>query len=95
MNRRSDLKEPPISTLRHSSYEEKPNPLQIEIYRSWDSKRKMQSMFEMFEFALRQARIGVRSRHPDWDEDQIEAEARQLVTGSDPTEIGEDGGHGA
>jgi hypothetical protein len=78
------LKDPAIATPHERLYGEEPNPLQIEIYRSWDNARKMRSMFEMFEFALNQARIGTRSRHPEWDDEQIEAEARRLVTGSEP-----------
>jgi hypothetical protein len=61
------------------------NPLQIEVYRSWGGARKMHSMFEMFEFALRQTRLAVRSRHPDWSSEQVETEARRLVTGVEPT----------
>ena len=68
---------------RRRLYEEV-NPLQIETYRSWGSVRKMRSMFEMFEFALRQTRLAVRSRHPDWSGEQIETEARRLVTGVEP-----------
>lgn len=75
------LKDPAVVTPRQRLYEEEPNPLQIETYRAWDNTRKMRSMFEMFEFALQQARIGTRSRHPDWDDGQIEAEVRRLVTG--------------
>jgi len=41
-------------------------------------------MFEMFEFALRQAETGTRLRHPDWDDERVEAEVRRLVTGVDP-----------
>jgi hypothetical protein len=63
------------------------NPLQIETYRSWDGARKMRRMFEMFEFALRQTRLAVRSRHPDWSDEQIETEARRLVTGVEPVVI--------
>jgi hypothetical protein len=75
------LKDPPVATSRQRLYEEEPNPLQIETYRTWDNARKMRSMFEMFEFALHQARISTRSRHPDWDDEQVEAEVRRLVTG--------------
>jgi hypothetical protein len=32
--------------------------MQIQLYRSMDSARKMRMLFEMFEFALRQARLG-------------------------------------
>jgi hypothetical protein len=78
------LKDPPVETSGQRLYEEEPNPLQIETYRAWDSTRKMRSMFEMFEFALHQVRIGTRSRHPDWDEGQVEAEVRRLVTGVEP-----------
>ncbi len=75
------LKDPAVVTARQRLYEEEPNSLQIETYRAWDNTRKMRSMFEMFEFALQQARIGTRSRHPDWDDGQVEAEVRRLVTG--------------
>jgi len=75
------LKDPAVVTPRQRLYEEEPNPLQIETYRAWDNTRKMRSMFEMFEFALQQTRIGTRSRHPDWDDGQVEAEVRRLVTG--------------
>ena len=78
------LKDPPVETSCQRLYEEEPNLLQIETYRAWDSTRKMRSMFEMFEFALHQVRIGTRSRHPDWDDEQVEAEVRWLVTGSEP-----------
>ncbi len=60
--------------------------MQIQRYRSMDSARKMRMMFEMFEFALRQARLGARHRHPDWSDEQTEAEARRLVTGVNPLE---------
>jgi hypothetical protein len=63
---------------------EEVNPLQIEAYRSWDSARKMRSMFEIFEFALRQTRLAVRSRYPDWSDERVEKEARRLVTGVKP-----------
>jgi len=78
------LKDPPVETSCQRLYEEEPNLLQIETYRAWDSTRKMRSMFEMFEFALQQVMIGTRSRHPDWDDEQVEAEVRRLVTGSEP-----------
>jgi hypothetical protein len=57
--------------------------VQIQRYRSMGSARKMRMLFEMFEFALRQARLGARHRHPDWSDEQTEAEARRLVTGVD------------
>ena len=60
------------------------NPLQVRVYRTWDDARKMRSMFEMFEFALRQARLAVRLRHPDWSGEQVETETRRLVTGVGP-----------
>lgn len=74
------LKEPMVVTPRRSLYEEKPSPVQIDIYRSWDNIRRMRSMFEMFELAMHRARMGVRSRHPDWDDEQVEARTRELVT---------------
>lgn len=78
------LKDPAVVISRQRLYEEESNPLQSETYRAWDNARKMRSMFEMFEFALHQARIGTRSRHPDWNDEQVEAEVRRLVTGGEP-----------
>ncbi len=74
------LKDPAVVTPRRRLYEEKPNPLQIETYRAWDNARKMRGMFEMFELAMHRARMGVRARHPDWDDERVEARARELVT---------------
>jgi uncharacterized protein YecE (DUF72 family) len=37
-------------------------------------------MFEMFDLAMHRARMGVRARHPDWDDKRVEARARELVT---------------
>jgi hypothetical protein len=78
------LLDPPIVRPRQPLYQEEPNPLQAEIYRTWDGARKMRRMFEMFEFALRQVRTGTRLRHPDWSDERVEAEARRLVTGVEP-----------
>jgi hypothetical protein len=74
------LKDPAVETSRQRLYQEEPNPLQIETYRAWDNARKMRSMFEMFDLAMHRARMGVRARHPDWDDKQVEARARELVT---------------
>jgi hypothetical protein len=74
------LKDPAIMASRQRLYEEEPNPLQIETYRAWDNARKMRSMFEMFDLAMHRARMGVRARHPDWDDKRVEARARELVT---------------
>jgi len=78
------LQDPPVVRSGQRLYQEEPNPLQAEIYRTWDDARKMRRMFEMFEFALRQVRTGTRLRHPDWSAEQVEAEARRLVTGVEP-----------
>ena len=78
------LKDPAVEARGEADYTKTPDPVQIEIYRAQDDTRKMRSMFEMFEFALQQVRLGTRSRHPDWDDQQVEAEARRLVTGVAP-----------
>jgi hypothetical protein len=78
------LKDPVVGARGEPGYQKVPDPVQIQIYRSLDDTRKMRSMFEMFEFALQQVRLGTRSRHPDWDDEQVEAEARRLVTGVAP-----------
>ena len=75
------LKYPPLGVLVKQGWEDSPNPVQIEIYRSMSNIRKMQAMFDLFEFVLHQAQVGTRWRHPDWSDEEIEAEARRLVTG--------------
>lgn len=75
------LKYPPLGALVKQGWEDSPNPVQIEIYRSMSNIRKMQAMFDLFEFVLHQAQVGTRWRHPDWSDEEIEAEARRLVTG--------------
>ena len=62
-------------------YQERPSQLQIETYRSWDNVQKMRCMFELFELAKLRARMAVRVRHPDWDDEQVERRVRELVTG--------------
>ncbi len=62
-------------------YRERLSRLQIETYRTWDSARKLRAMFGMFEMAKIWVRIGVRTRHPDWDDEQVERQMRELVTG--------------
>ncbi len=56
--------------------------VQIRIYRAMDPTRKLRAVFEMFEFALQLARSGTRMRHPNWTDEQVEVEARRLVTGT-------------
>jgi hypothetical protein len=51
-----------------------------------DPARKLRAVFETFEFALQLARSGSRMRHPDWTDEQVEVEARRLVTGTTLTE---------
>jgi hypothetical protein len=75
------LKYPPLGALVKQGWEDSPNPVQTEIYRSMSNTRKMQAMFDLFEFVLHQAQVGTRWRHPDWSGEEIEAEARRLVAG--------------
>lgn len=56
--------------------------VQTRIYRTMDPARKLRAVFETFEFALQLARSGTRMRHPDWTDEQVEVEARRLVTGT-------------
>jgi hypothetical protein len=75
------LKDPAVQATGKSAWKEAVNSVQVQIRRSMDDARKMHDMFEMFEFALHQVEIGTRSRHPDWDDEKVEAEVRRLVTG--------------
>jgi hypothetical protein len=56
--------------------------VQTQIYRTMEPAQKLRAVFEMFEFALQLARSGTRMRHPGWTDEQVEMEARRLVTGT-------------
>jgi hypothetical protein len=56
--------------------------VRVRVYRTMDPARKLRAVFEMFELALQLARTGTRMRHPGWTDEQVEAEARRLVTGT-------------
>jgi len=70
--------------VSEASQETSPSALsvQTQIYRAMPPARKLRAVFEMFEFALQLARSGARMRHPDWTDEQVEVEARRLVTGT-------------
>ena len=38
-------------------------------------------MFELYELAKHRARMAVRVRHPDWNDERVERQVRELVTG--------------
>ena len=62
-------------------YEEVHSQRQIEAFRSWDNAQKMRCMFEMYELAKHRLRMAVKTRHPDWSDEQVERRVRVLVTG--------------
>ncbi len=76
------MSEPVSGVWSNSGHQESSDHIQVELYRRQSSIRKLRAVFELFELALHQARVGTRWRHPDWNDEEIEKAARQLVTGT-------------
>ena len=51
---------------------------QIEIYRSMTPEEKYRRIMELRAFAWEVKRAGVRSLHPDWTDEQVQAEVRDI-----------------
>jgi len=51
---------------------------QIEIYRAMTPAEKYRQIMELRAFAWEVKRAGVRSLHPDWADEQVQAEVRKI-----------------
>lgn len=60
-------------------YVEPMHPVQVEGFRKMTPAQKLEIMRRMRESAIELRRIGLRMRHPDWPEEQIEREARHAA----------------
>ena len=64
---------PPRGTER-----DEPSPEQIAIYRSMTPGRRLEIAEQMYWSARRMKSAWLKSQHPDWSEQQVEAEVRRL-----------------
>jgi hypothetical protein len=53
---------------------------QIRIYRSMTPDQKYQVFLSLYRTARQLKAAGLKLRHPDWDEKQIEAEVKRIFT---------------
>ncbi len=57
--------------------------VQIEIYRRLTPEQRVELAIEMSEAARETSRGGIRSRHPEYDELEVEHALRRLLLGDD------------
>jgi hypothetical protein len=55
-----------------------PGPEQIEIFRKMSGQRRLELSSQLYWSARKMKAAGLRSQHPDWSEEQIQAEVRQI-----------------
>jgi len=58
--------------------DEQPSPKQIEIYRKMPGQRRLELAERLYWFARDVKAAGIRSHHPDWSEEQVQAEVRRI-----------------
>jgi len=51
---------------------------QIEVYSSLSGAQRLQIGFELYDSAVAICRAGIKRRHPDWSEEEINAELGSL-----------------
>ena len=56
---------------------------QVEVYRQMGGTERAQVMFRLGEMARQTAAAGIRSRHPDYDDDQVLLAWARLVYGDE------------
>jgi len=56
---------------------------QIEVYRRMGGAARVAAMFRLNHLARRAAMAGIRSRHPDYDDDQVRLAFARLVLGDE------------
>jgi hypothetical protein len=64
--------------LRAMLPDEQPSPEQIEIFRRMTPGRRLQLAEQLYWSARRLKTAGVRAHHPDWPEEQVDAEVRRI-----------------
>ncbi len=58
--------------------DERTTPKQIEIFRAMTGQDRWRLAEQLYWSARRMKMAGLRAQHPDWTEDQVEAETRRL-----------------
>ena len=58
--------------------DEKPSPKQIEIIRAMSGERRWRLAEQLYWSARRMKIAGLRAQHPDWPNERLEAETRQI-----------------
>ena len=59
-------------------HEQEARQRQIEIYRAMTPAEKYRQIMQLRAFAWEVKRAGVKSMHPDWTDEQVEAEVREI-----------------
>ena len=57
---------------------EQPSPKQIAVFRAMSGERRLQLAEELYWSARKMKAAGVRYQHPDWAEEQVNAEVRRI-----------------
>jgi hypothetical protein len=58
--------------------DDQPSPEQIEIFRSMPGERRLRLAEQLYWSARKMKAAGLRHQHPDWTEEQIQAEVRRI-----------------
>ena len=58
--------------------DEKSSPEQIEIFRAMTGERRLQLAEQLYWSARKLKLAGLRAQHPDWTEEQLNAEVRRI-----------------
>ena len=64
---------------RNYAADEPMHPLQIAGYRRKTVAQKLDGLAEMYRFGRKLTATGIRMRHPDWSEEEIEREVRERM----------------
>ena len=58
--------------------DEQPSPEQIAVFRAMSGERRLQLAEELYWSARKMKAAGVHSQHPDWAEEQVNAEVTRI-----------------
>ena len=59
-------------------FDDGPSDKQIEIYKAMTPGRRLEVAGKMYRAAWEWKAAGLRSRHPDWSEERIQREVREI-----------------
>ncbi len=58
--------------------DEQASPEQIELFRAMSGEKRLQLAEQLYWSARRIKAAGLRAQHPDWSQEQVEAETRRI-----------------